>query len=76
MNIEEFIQKLEVELEDIESGTLKSETKFRTIPGWSSMHALIIIAFADTEYNITVTGEDLRSCITVNDLFEIVISRI
>jgi acyl carrier protein len=40
------------------------------------MYALIIVAFCETEYNVSVTGDDLRKCETVKDLFQLVISRI
>ena len=76
MDIGDFIKKIENEIEEIEPGSLKPDTNYRNIPGWSSMHALIIIALIDTEYNVTITGSDIRSCQTVNDLFTIVKSRV
>jgi acyl carrier protein len=75
MEINDFIKKIENEIEEIKPGSLKAGTNYREIEGWSSMHALIIIALMDTEYGVTVTGSDLRNCQTVNDLFELVKSR-
>ena len=74
-NIQQFIKKLESEFEDVKPGTLKPETHFREIENWSSMHALIIIALLDTEYNIAVRGEQLKKCSTVSDLFKLVESK-
>jgi acyl carrier protein len=76
MNITDFIKKIENEIEEITPGTLKPDTNYRNIPSWSSMHALILIALIDTEYNVTITGADIRSCQTVNDLFTIIKSRV
>lgn len=76
MDISEFINKIENEIEELKPGTLKPETVFRSISEWSSMHALIIIALVDTEYDVTITGDDLRNSTTINDLFNIVKSRI
>lgn len=76
MNIEDFIEKLENEFDELEKGTLKSDTNFSDIEEWSSMHALIIIALIDTDYNVTINGEDLQKCKTVNDLFKIVRTRV
>jgi|688.fasta_scaffold560669_1 acyl carrier protein len=73
--IEIFIRKIEAEIEEIQPGTLQATARFREIPEWSSMHALILIALAETEYNVTVTGADLRSCNTLQDLYEIIKSR-
>lgn len=75
MEIAEFIGKIETEIEELPPGTLKPDTDYRQLPEWSSMHALIIIALAETEYNVTLTGEDLRGCRTVSDLYHIVKSR-
>lgn len=75
MNINDFIKKIENEIDELKSGSLLPETKFRSIPEWSSMHALILIALADTEYGVTLTGEDLRNCITIKDLYMIISSR-
>ncbi|MBN8693728.1 MAG: acyl carrier protein [Bacteroidetes bacterium] len=72
MSINEFIQKLEAEFEDMPQGTLKPDTDYRSIKGWSSMHALIIIAFIDINFNITLSGADLKSTQTVQDLYNLV----
>ena len=76
MQITEFITRLETEFDDVPKGTLTAQTGIRDIPEWSSMHALIIIALIDTEYGVTLNGEDLRSASTIRDLFNIVSSRV
>lgn len=76
INIEEFTKGLEVEFEDVEPGTLTPDTNFRTIKGWSSMHALIIIAFIDANYNVLLNGGDLKSAQTIRDLYTITIEKL
>lgn len=76
MQLDEFITKIENEIDELPKGSLKPDTNYRQIPEWSSMHALIIIALCETEYDVTLTGEDLRSCNTVNDLYTLVKSRL
>lgn len=71
-NIEEFLSTLETEFDELEPGTLKPETKFSDLDEWSSMHSLIIIALIDTEYEVTITGEDLMSISKVEELYDIV----
>ena len=75
MKIEDFIEKLEEEFDDVEPGVLQPATDFRSIEDWGSMHALIIIALIDTEYDITLTGADLRSVNTIQELFDLVKSK-
>jgi acyl carrier protein len=74
-DISTFISKIGQEIDGIEPGTLKPQTNYRELPEWSSMHALVIIALAETEYNVTLTGEDLRKCQTVQDLYDVINSR-
>ncbi len=75
MNIVQFIADLEENFDDFESGHLLPETRYQDIEEWSSMYALIVIAMADTEYDVVLTGEDLSTCQTVRDLFELIKSR-
>ncbi len=76
LTLESFIAKLEEEIDTIPKGSLKPDTNYRDIKDWSSMHALIIIALADTDYNAVLTGNDLRSCNTVSELFNVIKSKI
>jgi acyl carrier protein len=75
MNIEEFTQKLEAEFEEVEPGTLTPDTNYKSIKGWSSMHALIIIAFVDAQFDSILNGSDLKSASTIRDLYNIVIEK-
>ncbi len=75
-SLEIFTSKVEREIDGIVPGSLKGDTNYRDIPEWSSMHALIIIALAETEYDVTLTGEDMRKCQTVGDIYAIITSRI
>lgn len=75
MNIQLLINQIEEEFEEVMPGTIKPESSFRELEGWSSMHALILIALIDNEYDILLTGEQLKNAQTVQDLFEIIQSK-
>ncbi len=68
--INEFIDKITEALE-ITDFDLQPGTSFRDFPNWSSMNALIIIAMFETEYDVTLTGETLRNCNTIQDLYDL-----
>lgn len=76
ITLDEFINNLEQELEDIEPGTLTAEVNYRDIETWSSMYALIIIAYVDLEFDVTLTGDDLRNCNTVKELYTLIKSKV
>jgi acyl carrier protein len=73
--VSDFIKEIETEIEEIEAGTLKPATEFRKLETWSSMHALIILAMIDTNHEVTLTGEELRSCTTIQNLYDLVKSK-
>jgi len=72
MDIGDFIQKIEAEFEDIPKGTIKPSTILSHIEGWGSMHALIVVALADTEYDVSIKGEELKNSLSVQELFDLI----
>lgn len=76
ISIEEFIGKLEEEFDELASGSLLANTNYREIENWGSMHALIIIAIVDTEFDVSLSGAELRETNTILDLYELVKKKI
>ena len=75
MNIHDLINYIETEFEEIENGTLVPKSSIRDIEGWSSMHALILIALIDNNYDILLTGEELKNALTIQDLYDVILKR-
>ena len=76
MDIKDFIKKIEEEFDDLEPGKLKPDSDFREGFEWNSMNALILIALVNVEYDVTINADDLQQSKTINDLFDIIKSRI
>lgn len=76
MNIQNFIARIEEEFDDIEPGTLKSDSVFREVFEWNSINALILIAMVKTEYDVTINAEDIANSSTVEDIYRIIESRV
>jgi acyl carrier protein len=76
MNIETFISQLETEFTDIEAGTLKPDTKYRDVFEWNSVNALILIALVSTEYDVVLNADDIRSSVTILDIYKVIESRV
>ncbi len=72
MTIEEFIELLYEEFEDLEPGVLIPDTNFRDLDEWSSMHALILIAIVDTNFDLVLDGEDLSRVETIQELYDLI----
>lgn len=76
MEINEFIANFAEQFEDTDASEITAATEFRNLDEWSSLIALSVIAMADEEYDVTLKGDDIRGAVTVEDLFNIVKSRV
>ena len=76
MKLEEFVKNFADQFDDTDPSEIKAETNFRELEEWSSLIALGIIAMVDEEYDITLRGDDIIKATTVEDLFNIVSSKI
>lgn len=75
MSIDTFIRQIEDEFDDLKPGVLKPESRFREVFEWNSINALILIAMVKTEYNVTLTADDLINSKTVQDIYTLVETR-
>ncbi len=73
--MEEFIKQIEAEFDDLKPGVLKPESHFREVFEWNSINALILIAMVKTEYDVTLTADDLIKSKTVNDIYSLIETR-
>jgi acyl carrier protein len=70
MEISKFVQDFELLFDEVEPGSITKDTVFRDIDEWSSLIALVVIAMVDEEYEVKLTGDDIRTSVTVKDLFD------
>jgi len=70
-----FLEKFREQFDEADPATIQLEKPFREIEEWSSLIALCIIAMVDQEYQVKLTGEDIRSSVTVNDIYNKVIAK-
>lgn len=76
MDINEFVAHFAEQFDFTEPGEFKPGTAFRDLDEWSSLMALSIIAMVDEEYNVTLQGDDMKAATTIEDLFDIVQSKL
>ena len=76
MQINNLIVKIAKQFDEADNIVIKADTKFRDLEGWSSLIALSIIAMVDEEYNVKIKGDEIREAQTIEDLFNIIQSKI
>ena len=73
MEINDFIENLNSYVfDDFEGLELKEETDFKQLEEWDSMGLMLLIGMYDQKYNKSVSGEQINSCVTIKDLFELI----
>jgi acyl carrier protein len=72
MELNELIQNFAEQFDETDASEIKAETVFHDLDEWSSLIALSLIAMIDEEYDVTIKGDEMRSAVTVEDLFNIV----
>lgn len=76
MELVDFIEKFAEQFDDVDVEQLNSATRFRELDGYTSLVALLIITMVDEEYDVTVTGDDMKQQVTIGDLYNLVSSRL
>ena len=76
MEIKEFISNFADQFDDLDVSVLTPETEFKSLGDWNSLVALSVIAMVDEEYDITLKGNDIKESTTIQDLFNVVKSKI
>ena len=76
MEIKKFIENFAAQFDDTDASVFTAETKYRELDEWSSLISLSIIAMVDDEYDVALKGNDIRNSETIEDLFNIVKSRV
>lgn len=76
MELVDFIEKFAEQFDNVNVEQLNSATKFRELDGYTSLVALLIITMIDEEYDVTVTGDDIKQQVTIGDLYNLVSSRL
>ena len=69
MEINVFLENFVDILDNTDASSIKSDTVFRDLDEWDSLTALSLIAMADDEYSVKLTGEDIKASITLQDIF-------
>lgn len=75
MELHDFVANFADLFDDTDPSEIKADTHFRNLDEWSSLIGMSIIAMAKTEYGKSVSGTELRTCNTVEDIYNLIASK-
>lgn len=73
--LNEFVALFAEQFDETDPSMIKADTAFHDLEEYSSLIALSIIAMIDEEFDVTIKGDDMKSSVTIEDLYNIVISK-
>lgn len=71
MSIDNFIEKFAYAIE-VPEDSINESTEFKGLEVWDSLNTLAVIAMADADFNVALSGQDIEKSSTVGDLWRIV----
>lgn len=75
MELQKFITVFAAQFDDTDASEIHANTDYQELEEWSSLTAMSMIAMAKTQYGKTITGREVRSCKTVEELFNLIASK-
>ena len=75
MELNDFIANFAEQFDETDASVFTAETVFHDLDEYSSLIALSIIAMVDEEYDVALKGDDMKSAVTIEDLYNIVKSK-
>lgn len=75
MILNEFVKMFAAEFDETPEDDFFPHTDFKNLEEWGSLTALSIIAMVDDQLDKTITGADIRNSKTIEDLYNLAISK-
>ncbi len=75
-SLEEFVELFAEQFDDTDVNEIKADTAFHELDEWSSLIGLSVIAMVDEEFDVALKGDDVKSSVTVEDLYNKVIAKL
>lgn len=70
-----FVEQFVVAVDFQTAVPVAGDTKLADLPEWDSLAALGVIVMCDTDFGVTITGNDLKDCVTVGDILARVLAK-
>ncbi|MGE8398600.1 MAG: acyl carrier protein [Burkholderiales bacterium] len=70
-SIDQFIDSFLTAVDFQEPVEVTPDTELKSLPEWDSLAALGVIVMFDVEFRKTITGDDLKNCTTITDLYKL-----
>jgi acyl carrier protein len=74
--LDEFVGLFAEQFDDTDVSEITATSVFHDLDEWSSLIGLSVIAMVDEEFEVALKGDDIRTSVTVEDLYNKVIAKL
>ena len=75
MEIKEFIKNFANQWDETEAEAFTPECVFHELEEWSSLTGLAILNMVAKKYGVKVAPAELKACVTIKDVYDLVESK-
>ena len=72
MDKNQFLANFADQFDDTDASEITASCVFHDLDEWSSLVGMGIIALAKTRYGKSITGAELKACVTVEDVYNLI----
>jgi|LakMenEpi05May12_1017382.scaffolds.fasta_scaffold04022_2 acyl carrier protein len=72
---DDFIKVLKEDVFSECTEIINFDTDFKALDCWDSITSLTLIAIFDGEFNVSLSGDDIRSATTIDDLYQRILNK-
>ncbi len=73
--MEEFIKNFAAQWDETEMSELTPDCVFHDLEEWSSLVGLAILNMCSKKYGVKILPAELKECVTIQDLYDLVESK-
>lgn len=74
--LNEFVELFAEQFDETDASEIQASTQFHDLEEWSSLIGLSVIAMVDEEFDVALKGDDVKTSVTVEDLYNKVIAKL
>lgn len=75
MELKEFVAHFAEQFDDTPVDVFSASTDYKALDEWGSLVALSVISMVDEEFEKRITGADIKKCTTIEELYNLVLSK-
>ncbi len=75
MELKDYVADFADQFEETDVEEIQANTVFHDLDEWDSLIALAVLNMTEKKYGKKITFDDMKKCVTVDDLFNVIVAK-